>query len=128
MTAQKTAPAGTAGADKAPAAATGNAVARRGDLVVIHLRHHERQGGQPREYHDFWLGQVTSVTRDGLVRLYRPAGTFSWDTDGRGRPFALRKLKKDLRFNLLARRRFLRGSSTLNNTDSKTMRRFLPYA
>jgi hypothetical protein len=36
MTAQKTALAGTAGADKAPAAAvTGNAVARRGDLVVI---------------------------------------------------------------------------------------------
>ena len=86
MSAQKTAPAGTAGADKAPAAATGNAVARRGDLVVIHLRHHEWKGGQPREYHDFWLGQVTSVTRDGLVRLYRPAGTFSWDTDGRGRP------------------------------------------
>lgn len=25
------------------------------------------------------------------------------------------------------RRRFLRGSSFLNNTDSKTMRRFLPY-
>jgi hypothetical protein len=25
------------------------------------------------------------------------------------------------------RRRFLQGSSTLNGTDSKTMRRFLPY-
>ena len=25
------------------------------------------------------------------------------------------------------RRRFLRGSSTLNSTDAKTMRRFLPY-
>ena len=25
------------------------------------------------------------------------------------------------------RRRFLRGSSVLNTTDSKTMRRFLPY-
>ena len=65
---------------------TGNAVARRGNLVVIHLRHHERKAGQPREYDDFWLGQVTSVTRAGLVRLYRAAGTFSWDTDGRGRP------------------------------------------
>jgi hypothetical protein len=65
---------------------TGNAVARRGDLVVIHLRHHEWKDGQPREYDDFWLGQVTSVTRAGLVRLYRPAGTFTWDTDGRGRP------------------------------------------
>ena len=87
MTAQKTAPAGTAGADKAPAAAvTGNAVARRGDLVVIHLRHRDWKNGQPREYDDFRLGQVTSVTRAGLVRLYRPAGTFPWETDGRGRP------------------------------------------
>jgi hypothetical protein len=74
-------PSGTVGTSR-----TGNAVARRGDLVVIHLRHHEWKDGQPREYHGFWLGQVTSVTRDGLVRLYRPAGTFSWDTDGRGRP------------------------------------------
>ena len=65
---------------------TGNAVARRGDLVVICLRHHEWQDGQPREYDDFWVGQVTSVTRAGLVRLYRPAGTFAWDSDGRGRP------------------------------------------
>ena len=73
MTAEKTAPAGTAGAGKASGAAgTGNAVARRGDLVVIHLRHRDWQDGQPREYDDFWLGQVTSVTRAGLVRLYRP--------------------------------------------------------
>ena len=86
MTAQKTAPAGTAGAGRAPAAGTGNAVARRGDLVVICLRHHERKDGQPREYDDFWLGQVTSVTRVGLVRLYRPAGTFPWESDWRGRP------------------------------------------
>jgi hypothetical protein len=63
-----------------------NAVARRGDLVVIHLRHRDWKDGQPREYDDFWVGQVTSVTRAGLVRLYRPAGTFAWDTDGRGRP------------------------------------------
>jgi hypothetical protein len=34
-------------------------------------------------------------------------------TDGRGKPFALRKLKKELRFNLLARRRFLRGCEVL---------------
>ena len=30
-------------------------------------------------------------------------------TDSRGKPFALRILKKELRFNFLARRRFLRG-------------------
>ncbi len=34
-------------------------------------------------------------------------------TDGRGKPYALRKLKKELRFNFLARRRFLRGCETL---------------
>jgi serine/threonine-protein kinase len=41
-------------------------------------------------------------------------------TDGRGRPYALRKLKKELRFNFLARRRFLRGCevlSKLNESD-----------
>ena len=87
MTAEKTAPVGTAGADKASGAAgTGNAVARRGDLVVIHLRPRDWQDGQPREYDDFWLGQVTNVTRAGLVRLYRPAGRFSWEADWRGRP------------------------------------------
>ena len=68
------------------ASGAGNAVARRGDLVIICLRHRDWRDGQPREYDDFWLGQVTSVTRAGLVRLYRPAGTFAWDTDGCGRP------------------------------------------
>jgi len=41
-------------------------------------------------------------------------------TDLRGKPYALRKLKKELRFNLLARRRFLRGCevlSKLNDSD-----------
>jgi hypothetical protein len=76
--------AGTAGAPGT--SRTGNAVARRGDLVVIHLRHRDWKEGQPREYDTFWLGQVTSVTRAGLVRLYRPAGTVSWESDGRGRP------------------------------------------
>jgi hypothetical protein len=50
-----------------------NEVARRGDLVVICLRLCGWKDGQRREYDDFWLGQVTSVTRAGLVRLYRPA-------------------------------------------------------
>ena len=77
-------PSGTAGAPGT--SRTGNAVARRGDLVVICLRHRDWRQGQPREYDEFWLGQVTSVTRAGLVRLYRPAGTFAWDTDGCGRP------------------------------------------
>jgi serine/threonine-protein kinase len=41
-------------------------------------------------------------------------------TDERGKPFALRKLKPGLRFNLRARRRFLRGCqvlSELNESD-----------
>ena len=38
-------------------------------------------------------------------------------TDGRGKPYALRKLKKELRFNLLARRRFLRGCEVLSKIN-----------
>ena len=38
-------------------------------------------------------------------------------TDTRGKPFALRKLKKELRFNLLARRRFLRGCEVLSKLN-----------
>jgi len=41
-------------------------------------------------------------------------------TDGRNRPFALRKLRAELRFNLLARRRFQHGCrvlSQLNQSD-----------
>lgn len=38
-------------------------------------------------------------------------------TDRRGKPFALRRLKKDLRFNLLARRRFLRGCEVLSKLN-----------
>jgi serine/threonine protein kinase len=34
-------------------------------------------------------------------------------SDGRGKPFALRKLKKELRFNLKARKRFWRGCEIL---------------
>lgn len=41
-------------------------------------------------------------------------------TDSRGKPYALRKLKKELRFNFLAARRFVRGCevlSKLNESD-----------
>ncbi len=38
-------------------------------------------------------------------------------TDGRGKPYALRRLKKELRFNLLARRRFLRGCDVLSKIN-----------
>jgi len=38
-------------------------------------------------------------------------------TDGRGKPFALRRLRGNLRFNLLARRRFLRGCEVLSRLN-----------
>ena len=38
-------------------------------------------------------------------------------TDGRGKPYALRKLKKELRFNFLARRRFVRGCEVLSKIN-----------
>src|ERR1700739_3495645 len=41
-------------------------------------------------------------------------------TDGRGKPYAIRRLKKELRFNLTERRRFVRGCevmSKLNQSD-----------
>jgi serine/threonine-protein kinase len=38
-------------------------------------------------------------------------------TDGRGKAYALRKLKRELRFNLLARRRFLRGCEVLSKMN-----------
>jgi eukaryotic-like serine/threonine-protein kinase len=38
-------------------------------------------------------------------------------TDSRSKPYALRKLKKELRFNLLARRRFVRGCEVLSKLN-----------
>jgi len=38
-------------------------------------------------------------------------------TDGRGKPYALRRLKKDLRFDFLARRRFVRGCEVLSKIN-----------
>ena len=62
-------PAGAAGAPCA--SRTGNAVARRGDLLVVHLRHRDWKDGRPRK-NEFWFGQVTSA---GMVRLCRPAAS-----------------------------------------------------
>ena len=38
-------------------------------------------------------------------------------TDGRGKPYALRKLKKELRFNFTERRRFVRGCEVLSQMN-----------
>jgi hypothetical protein len=66
----------------------GQVAARRGDLIVIHLRHRDfLQDGRPGEYDRFQVGQVTSVTRAGQARLYRPAGRPADERDATGRPF-----------------------------------------
>jgi len=39
--------------------------------------------------------------------------------DGRGKPYALRKLKRELRFNFTARRRFMRGCEILEQLANK---------
>src|ERR1700733_6128669 len=38
-------------------------------------------------------------------------------TDGRGKPYALRRLKKELRFNFTERRRFVRGCEVLSKLN-----------
>lgn len=68
----------TTPAEPPAAPAGGGTVARRGDLVVIHLHHRDyRQDYKAVERDDYRAGQVTSVTRGGQVRRYRPAGQFT---------------------------------------------------
>ena len=52
-------------------------VAKRGDLVVIEEHHRDYVlHGDNREYDTFTVGVVTSVSRDGHVKMYRRAGSF----------------------------------------------------
>ena len=61
--------------------------AKRGDLVVIHVRSTSWSARYERtEQDDYTVGIVTSVTRDGQVRRYRPAGDLQ-TTDYLGRPY-----------------------------------------
>ena len=53
----------------------------------------------------FYLREM--LNRGGMSEIWLVA-------DGRGKPFALRKLKHELRFNFTARRRFLRGCEILS--------------
>jgi hypothetical protein len=62
-------------------------MAKRGDLVVI--EQHNRDfvlHGENREYDTFVVGVVTSVSRDGHVKMYRRAGSFDQGKDWRGQP------------------------------------------
>jgi hypothetical protein len=63
--------------------------AKRGDLVVFHIRSSSwslSPGPVRTQAEDFTVGMVTGVTRDGLVRLYRPAGDLTV-SDYLGRPY-----------------------------------------
>jgi hypothetical protein len=48
--------------------------ARRGDLIVVCDEHPSFGSGEP--YDSYTVGVVTSITRDGTVKTYRPAGEF----------------------------------------------------
>jgi hypothetical protein len=50
----------------------GGSRARRGDLIVVCQEHPSFGAGDP--YDSYTVGVVTSVTRDGGVKAYRPAG------------------------------------------------------
>jgi serine/threonine-protein kinase len=63
----------------------------------------ETEAGQ-KQFGRFYLREL--LNSGGMADIW-------FVTDGRGKPYALRKLKKELRFNFLARRRFLRGCETL---------------
>lgn len=60
--------------------------AKRGDLVVIQKRNRDYAIGQEtREYDTFTVGVVTSVTRDGMVKMFKEAGHID-HVDYRGKP------------------------------------------
>lgn len=62
-------------------------VAKRGDLVVIEQHHRDFVlHGENREYDEFTVGVVTSVTRDGHVKMFRRAGNFDQGKDWHGQP------------------------------------------
>jgi eukaryotic-like serine/threonine-protein kinase len=56
----------------------------------------------------FYLQEL--INRGGMAEIWLV-------TDSRGKPYALRKLNNRLRFNLLARRRFLRGCEVLSKIN-----------
>jgi hypothetical protein len=65
--------------------------AKRGDLVVVHTQSSDWVNDSPGHGHtqtseQFAVGVVTSVTRDGLVKLWREAGQLDDQRDYLGRP------------------------------------------
>jgi len=65
--------------------------AKRGDLVVVHTQSRDWVNDAPGRGHtqvseQFAMGVVTSVTRDGQVKLWREAGELDGQRDHLGRP------------------------------------------
>jgi eukaryotic-like serine/threonine-protein kinase len=67
----------------------------------------EVESGQ-RQFGRFYLQEL--LNNGGMAEIWLV-------TDGRNRPFALRKLRHELRFNFLARRRFQHGSRVLSQIN-----------
>jgi len=59
----------------------------------------------PEKFGRFYLREL--ISSGGMADIWLAS-------DGRGKTYALRRLKKELRFNLLARRRFARGNKILS--------------
>lgn len=56
--------------------ASTHTAAKRGDIVIIQQHHRDWVQGQGAVESDtYTIGTVTSITRDGTVKAYRPAGT-----------------------------------------------------
>ena len=68
-------------------------------------------GMDPPQFGRFYLREM--LNQGGMSEIWLVS-------DGRNRPYALRKLKKELRFNFTARRRFMRGCEILSKlTESE---------
>jgi serine/threonine-protein kinase len=68
-------------------------------------------GMDPPQFGRFYLKEM--LNQGGMSEIWLVS-------DGRNRPYALRKLKKELRFNFTARRRFMRGCEILSKlTESE---------
>ena len=64
--------------------------------------------GQPERFGRFYLQEL--LNSGGMADIW-------FVTDGNGKPFALRKLKREYRFNFTARRNFARGCEILSKLN-----------
>jgi len=65
---------------------------------------------EPQKFDRFYLREL--LNSGGMSEIWLVA-------DGRGKPYALRKLKRELRFNFTARRRFMHGCEVLEQLADK---------